>query len=112
MTNTYVLKTYFGRDAETYYRSEVTAFKRLRMRTNNMIGFYGGFKHGDRYNIILEFADIGNLEDYFKQTPPPTTGEEIIMFWEHLFKLIEALLFVHEGEIMPNSDGTSQPLHG
>lgn len=77
-----------------------------------MIGFYGGFRHGDRYNIILEFADKGTLEDYFKKITPPTTGEEIITFWEHLFNLIEALLFVHGGEIVLNSDGSSRPLNG
>ena len=77
-----------------------------------MIGFYGSFRQGDRYHLILELADKGTLEQYIKHTPPPTTGEEIISFWERMFMLIEALLRIHEGEIVSSPDGSPQPLQG
>lgn len=76
-----------------------------------MIGFYGGFIQGDRYNILLEFADKGSLERYFKKVRPPTTGEDIINFWEGLFKLLGALLQIHSGHNSTALD-PSQPLQG
>jgi hypothetical protein len=77
-----------------------------------MIGFYGSFRQENLYHLLLEFADVGTLERYLRTTPPPTTGEDIISFWERMFMLIEALLRIHEGEIVLNPDGTPQPLQG
>jgi hypothetical protein len=106
--NTFVLKTYYLKDATAnkYYESEIKAFERLQARTSNMIGFNGSFRQADRLNIILEFADKGTLEKYFEQ-PPPTNGEDIIKFWEGMFKLIDALMAIHE---VPGD--AEQPLQG
>lgn len=61
-----------------------------------MIGYYGSFMQENRFNIILEYADQGTLEQYFKKVPPPTTPEDIIQFWEGMFMLLEALMRIHE----------------
>jgi hypothetical protein len=74
-----------------------------------MIGFHGSFRHGDRYNIVLEFADKGSLERYFKITEPPAKGEDIIGFWESLFMVIAATRALHSGD--QSSDGM-RPLQG
>jgi len=69
------------------------------MRSNpNIIGFYGNFTRGDSYNILLEYADEGTLESYFEKQAPPRDGEEVIKFWERLFKMIDALRGIHEVE--------------
>jgi serine/threonine protein kinase len=103
-----VLKTYYLNDvtAHKYYDSEIKAFESLQTHTSNMIGFHGSFRQGDRLNIILEFADKGTLENYFEQ-PPPTNGEDIIKFWEGMFKLIGALMAIHQ---VPGD--AEQPLQG
>jgi serine/threonine protein kinase len=107
-----VLKTYFGRNAQTYYDNEVRAFTQIgrlsRTIDSSMINFYGGFKHDGRFNILLEFADKGTLEEYFS-TNPPKSGTDIIKFWEHILQVTEALVDIHG-----NSEGTNmtQPLKG
>ena len=64
-----------------------------------MIGFYGNFVHGDHYNLLLEFADQGSLEDYFCKVRPPSKAEDIISFWRELFRLIDSLVGIHNVQI-------------
>ncbi|TVY91861.1 Serine/threonine-protein kinase [Lachnellula willkommii] len=107
--NRFVLKTYFTKDAERYYQTEVAAFGKLRFNPN-IIRFYGNFTRGDSYNILLEYADEGTLERYFEKQAPPRDGEEVINFWERLFKIIDALRGVHEVE--PTTAGGPQIFQG
>jgi hypothetical protein len=105
LSDTFVLKTYFGTDAATYYNSEVGAFRSLQQNGPNsgIVGFHGSFTRGDTYNILLEYADKGTLEDYFRQKNPPVESEEIITFWQALFKLVDALRRIHQ------EDGAAGP---
>lgn len=73
LANKFVLKTYLGREAEKYYKSETEAFKKLKHQVDasDLIGFYGSYRQGNSYNIILEYANEGTLEDYFRNMEPP-----------------------------------------
>ena len=93
-----MLKTYNTKDANIYYENEVDAFKKLatKDRTDrSLIQFLGSYQQGDTYNILLEFADLGTLEDYFQKFNPPSLGEDIVLFWERLFNVVKALLRIH-----------------
>lgn len=57
--------------------------------------FCGSYIHGDEFNIILEHADKGSLEDYFRNESPPSSGPDILGFWEGLFQLIKGLKAIH-----------------
>lgn len=60
-----------------------------------LIGFHGNFIYDDTYNVLLEYADKGTLEDYFMSIPPPTSEDDIVSFWRGLFSPIFALLNIH-----------------
>ena len=92
--NIFILKRYLTKDAEEAYYQEVNGFRNLR-HCESIISFYGSYIHGDEYNILLEFADKGSLEEYFKKETPPSRGEDIIKFWDHLFQLIKAMKAIH-----------------
>jgi serine/threonine protein kinase len=64
----------------------------MRRASSNV---YGSYIHGDNYNIILEYADKGTLEEYFRRESPPSRGGDIIKFWEGLFQLIKGLKAIH-----------------
>ena len=64
-------------------------------RHRNIIGYHGCFIHNGTYNVILEFADKGTLEEYFAREAPPTSGEDIIAFWRGIFGIIGALVSIH-----------------
>ena len=106
LANTFVLKRYRTKDAEKYFNNEVGAFRKLRIagRHRNIIGYHGCFIHNGTYNVILEFADRGTLEEYFAREAPPTSGEDIIAFWRGIFGIIGALLSIH-GIPSTNHDG-------
>ena len=109
-----MLKTYFTTQAERYYNREVEAFRRLHQQGHKtgIIGFYGSFTRGDTYNVLLEYADQGTLEDYFRNQTPPVDPEDTINLWQALFKIIDALRRIHE--VSSAADGTESPLifHG
>jgi serine/threonine protein kinase len=91
------LKTYFTSEDEQYHENEVSAYRHLGNRaTSSIINFHGSFSRGHNYNLILEYADKGSLGAYFKTESPPSEGEEIIRFWESMFKLLIALQHLHE----------------
>ena len=98
--DTFVLKTYHKTEAEAYYYNEVEAFRRLRPPRGstdpNIIHFYGSFIQNGTYNVILDFADGGTLEDYFQKVLPPTSGRDIEHFWASLCGVLKALIHIHE----------------
>ena len=92
--HTFVLKTYHDNDAHIYYMNEVSSFKRLR-DCPTMIGFFGSFRQNGTYNILLEYADGGTLEDYFRNARPPNRGEDICNFWARFLGIVDALMAIH-----------------
>ncbi|KAM3071948.1 hypothetical protein ACMFMG_008416 [Clarireedia jacksonii] len=104
-TNTFVLKTYCGKDARTSYDKEVAAFCRLT-KAEGIIGFYGSWKQNGRYNILLEYADVGTLETFLLHTDPPDKDSDIIDLWESVFQLLQGLLKIHH-EAVPNGGQNS-----
>jgi len=106
-----VIKQYNTRDAEAECKKEDGAFERLANihnqvrsgttgnRESAIIGFYGSFEQGDKHNIILEYANKGTLEDYFKRESPPSTAQAIYCYWGALLMLGEALAAIHSQTI-------------
>jgi serine/threonine protein kinase len=86
----------------TYYKNEVSAFRRLRSNCGtpnpNIISFHGSYIQGTSFNVILEYADRGSLEQYFQETKRPKSREDIICFWDGLFAVLKALVSIHDVE--------------
>ncbi|KAL8831869.1 MAG: hypothetical protein Q9191_000621 [Dirinaria sp. TL-2023a] len=98
LQNTFVLKTYRGLDAKEQHKNEQNAFKILRhdgKPSPFIVAYYGSFIDDDTYNIILEYADKGNLENFMRVTPPPSTPEDMIALWERLCKITHGLAVIH-----------------
>jgi serine/threonine protein kinase len=89
-----LLKRYPTKGGEACYNKKISGFRSLR-QADSVIKFYGSYIYRDSYNILLEFADKGSLEDYFRRESPPSRGEDIIKFWERLFQLIKVLKAIH-----------------
>jgi serine/threonine protein kinase len=83
----------------------MTAFRRVK-GCPHIIGYYGGYIHGEGYHILLEYADKGTLKDYFDIVPPPDNGQDILKFWECMFELAIALRDTHKVKV---TDGTPVP---
>lgn len=93
-----MLKTYRGDDAKEQYTAERDAFMRLRYDGKPspfVIAYYGSFIDRDTYNIILEYADGGNLEDFMKRTPEPSTTEDMIAYWDRFCGITHGLAHIH-----------------
>ncbi|KAL8787452.1 MAG: hypothetical protein Q9213_002229 [Squamulea squamosa] len=96
--NTFALKTYRTPEAQKYFENERDAFIRLRHGGRphaNIIEFYGSFVRDGTYNIILEYADRGTLDDYMKHTPEPKSIPEITTFWRSFFPVMYGLAHIH-----------------
>ncbi len=110
---TYVLKTYRFKDAKDNYESEVRAFRALKAGGSlgkSIIGFHGSYEQDGSYNVLLEYADRGTLEDYLAKTPSPSTAEDIYMFWGSLFNIVKALKLIHN--VLGDTPGDPPILQG
>lgn len=99
--NWFVLKSYRTLDAIKYFENEVEAFRRISRGGQvdpGMVTYHGSFVYHETYNIILEYANRGTLDDYFRTQPPPSTGPGILNFWQNLLKIIPAVQRIHEVE--------------
>ena len=111
--NTFVMKTYRAAEAEENYRAERGAYMKLRWQGNpspHIIDYYGGFIHGNSYNLILEYADRGTLESFMRDTAPPSTIEDTLLFWDRLSNVTHGIMTIH-GKI-GNDSSASQILNG
>lgn len=93
-----MLKTYRGRDAKEQHDAERAAFLRLRYNQEPplfVIAYYGSFYDHDTYNIILEYADRGNLNDFMKSTPEPRNREDMIDYWDRFCRITHGLAHIH-----------------
>ena len=61
----------------------------------HIVGFYGGFILDGTYDILLEYADKGTLEEYLASTPPPCTARDIITFWQSFLRVTLGLSRIH-----------------
>ncbi|KAL8894790.1 MAG: hypothetical protein Q9192_004050, partial [Flavoplaca navasiana] len=105
--NTFALKTYRTPDAKKYFENERSAFEQLKYGEKppeNIIEYYGTFIRRGTYNIILEYADRGTLDDYMRNTAEPKTVIEIRSFWENILASLRGLVQIH-GTHEPVSDG-------
>ena len=96
--NTFVLKTYLPAEAEANYNAESDAFRKLRWSgkpSAHIIAYYGGFIHGNSYNIVLEYADKGTLETFMRITEPPLSVEHTLLFWNRLFDVSHGIMTIH-----------------
>lgn len=97
----FALKTFRGKDAEKHFRTEKQAFEKLNQNLNSpayIVCYHGSFIRHQTYNLILEYADQGTLYDFMfiEKVPPPSRGEDTIMLWKHLSKLLLGLQSLHE----------------
>lgn len=96
--HTFVLKTYRTPEAGKYFETERSAFIKLRygqMPPGNIIEYYGSFIKNDTFNIILEYADRGTLDQYMKSTNEPTDIGEILTFWKCFLPIFHGLTHIH-----------------
>ncbi|KAK5713542.1 hypothetical protein LTR15_011242 [Elasticomyces elasticus] len=97
-SHTYVLKVYDGPDAQRHHDAEVEAYNKILSGgwdIESLLRYYGTYTYEGMHYVILEYADAGTLEDFLKNTPQPTQGEDIIAMWRGAFSLVEAVSRVH-----------------
>lgn len=108
LQQTFVLKTYRGRDAKEQHDAEREAFIRLRYNQEPspfIIAYYGSFYDHDTYSIILEYADGGNLDDFMRRTPEPPNREDMIEYWDRFCRITHGLAHIHglQGSEIPGT---------
>jgi hypothetical protein len=60
----------------------------------DLVRCLGDFKHGENYNIILQYGEL-DLDEYFVTTPPPALGSDIVAFWENMLGVARGLEGLH-----------------
>ena len=87
------------------YNSEVNTFRKLGAggsSESGIITFYGSFVQNETYNVLLQYADGGTLEDYFQNVDPPRHPSHTYQFWKSSFGLFMAINRIHD--MNPNEE--------
>ncbi|KAI0889237.1 uncharacterized protein GGS22DRAFT_177782 [Annulohypoxylon maeteangense] len=93
--STFVLKTYHNHRFQRIYENEIDALRTLKnQRSPNVITYYGSFRQDGTCNIILEYANGGDLAQFLKKTPSPK-GDEVIQFWKSISLCFGGLHYIH-----------------
>ena len=61
----------------------------------NVIAFHKAFTQNDCCNVVLQYANIGTLEDYYEKVRPPKLRAEILKVWRKIFCLSIATAGIH-----------------
>jgi serine/threonine protein kinase len=94
---TFVLKTYHNDKFERLYDNEYKALTMLQNAPSpSVITYYASFRQNGTYNLVLEYADRGDLWDFYQTTPPPNTSVQVVQFWKNLFEVFKGLERVHQ----------------
>lgn len=108
--HTFVLKTFENEipDGKEQYDQELKSFASILHAGNdpNIVSFFGSFKHGDTFNILLEYANEGTLEDLMQNKQPPTSPGDLHELWGALLRLLQGLTTLHNLNF-PSEDGFS-----
>ncbi|KAF7544091.1 hypothetical protein G7Z17_g10225 [Cylindrodendrum hubeiense] len=97
---TFVLKTY-GKSSYNQFDRERKVFNSLQShRPPHIVACYGSFMQEQldgtlTYNLLLEWVNGGNLEEFFNNIQPPQTSKEVNQFWGAFIGSFEGLHHLH-----------------
>ena len=93
------MKSYTGDRYRTLYQNEekaLTTLQRSGTQSEHVVGYYGSFIQNGKFSLLLEFADGGNLLDYYRSTPKPMGASDTKQFWWSLLGVLKGLHYVHQ----------------
>ena len=94
--NIFAMSIYQGCEAKGYCKLKTRRFNQLNLesKAQGIVTWHATFVQNDVCHMITEYADQGNLIEYMQNNEPPSTGEDIISFWERLLRLSLGLHFI------------------
>jgi serine/threonine protein kinase len=89
-------KVYQTDDVAELFEREIAIYVNLKPESfKYIINYFGSFQQGDKRTVILEYADGGNLLDFFRRVPHPRSLNDHTALWENLIELLQGLYLVH-----------------
>ncbi|KAI2640876.1 hypothetical protein GGS26DRAFT_540133 [Hypomontagnella submonticulosa] len=98
----FAIKTHHGKRGRPNFERELHAYETITAQENydqHVVCAVSAFSDGESHNIVLEYADGGNLEWYFEHIDPPSNNEQFTTFWESILRFYTAVQWIHGDEI-------------
>ncbi|KAL1606560.1 cell cycle RNA binding protein whi3 [Paraconiothyrium brasiliense] len=117
-SNTFVLKTYSSVAGEEHWKPKMEALKAYKtLQGDAEVAPYvtklkASWSQGETFIMLLEHADGDNLEEFMRNTSPPTTDDTLLQFWSSLLGLSRALLRIHSMGSSEELETVSRWRHG
>lgn len=90
-----MLKSYRPKLHWLHY-NEVAAYKMLKQKQMSLAipYFYGSWKHGETYGILLQYVP-GMTLNALLETVHPSKVEERLNFWSNMIRVTGPLCYIH-----------------
>lgn len=89
-----------GSNGHEQFQKEQLGFRAMRAMTDKrrtpIVTQYASIQHGVTFYTILEYANGGDLEAFFRNTNPPTDPRHRHAFWRNILQLFYAIDAIHE----------------
>ena len=81
--------------------------------SDHIVMCWGGFVHTGTYNLVFEYANRGNLADFFRLNNCPSNADELVQFWTNLINILHGLHRFHQHKTIGTGTlgGIHQDLH-
>lgn len=90
------LKIFRTPKSKIVFEAELEAFRGSLGNDIGVLECFGAFSIGQTCCLLLEYADLGNLESYMRHNVPPTSSTDVILLWEHALQLGNAVKEIHK----------------
>jgi len=76
--------------------NELRTLTILQEQTNeHVLRYYGSFRQSGTFNLLLQYADRGNLLDFFQKTRQPQSINEVCQLWKSIFGILQGVHCLH-----------------
>lgn len=93
-------------DVAALYDNEVDLYGQIQHDPNNhIVKYYGSFQQLGRRTVVLEYADKGNLAEFFDQHGPIEDTLVRQLFFQAFMDLLFGLVAIHNLRLPDEDDG-------
>ncbi|KAF2466682.1 kinase-like protein [Lindgomyces ingoldianus] len=102
----------FPRATRHNFDAELEALAALSRRpSQHIVQCVGSYVQGNKYHLVLEYANHGSLKEYLQSSSPPCSALGLQRFWNNAMGLLQGLRQIHNTSLCDTKTGSMVGIH-